>query len=59
MIAREAVVTNFNGQCFAELPLNDICMTTQYPRGGASKAEYCRTFAIAAIKRLAGNTEIL
>jgi hypothetical protein len=59
MIARVAVVTNFNGQCFAELPLTDIGMTTQYPRGGASKAEYCPTFAIAAIMRLADNTETL
>ena len=59
MIARVAVVTNFNGQCFAELPLNDIFMTAQYPRGGTSKAEYCPTFAIAAIMRLAGNTKIL
>jgi hypothetical protein len=59
MIARVAVVTNFNGQCFAELPLTDIGMTTQYPRGGASKAEYCPTFVIAAIMRLAGNTKIL
>jgi hypothetical protein len=52
-----AVVPNFNGQRFADLPLNDICMTTQYPRGRASKAEYCLTFAIAAIMRLAGNAK--
>jgi hypothetical protein len=59
MIARVAVVTNFNGQCFAELPLYDICMSTQGPRCGASKAEYSPTFVIAAIMRLAGNTKIL